>query len=61
MSDTGSTRAGAQPGGSAELQPVPTGSATGARVAAVALWVVVGLGLAYGVSQAVVTAAKLFG
>lgn len=39
----------------------PGPSATGAKVAAVGLWVVVVAGLAYGVSQALVTAGKLFG
>ena len=62
MSDTGATRAGDSTGGTGrEVQPAPTGSATGAKVAAVGLWVVVGLGLLYGISQAVTTAAKLFG
>lgn len=39
----------------------PGTSAAGAKAAAVGLWVVVAAGLAYGVSQAVMTAGKLFG
>jgi hypothetical protein len=60
--NTGATRAGAQPtqtGGA--VQPVPTGSADVAKAAAIGLWIVVGVGLLYGVSQAVITAGKLFG
>ncbi len=60
--DTGATRAGAQPtqtGGA--VHPVPTGSAGVAKAAAIGLWIVVGVGLLYGVSQAVITAGKLFG
>jgi hypothetical protein len=60
--NTGATRAGAQPtqtGGA--VQPVPTGSADVAKAVAIGLWIVVGVGLLYGVSQAVITAGKLFG
>ncbi len=36
-------------------------SATGAKAAAVGLWIVVAASLTYGVSQALMTAGKLFG
>lgn len=51
----GSRGAGSGPG------PGDGRPATGAKAAAVGLWVVVAAGLAYGVSQALVTAGKLFG
>lgn len=58
MSEPGAHRPAAQQ--SAPSSAAPT-SARGATAAAVGLWVVVAAGLAYGVSQALRTAGKLFG
>lgn len=53
----GSTRAGGSRG-APEVEAVPVGGAT--QAAAIGLWVVVGAGLVYGISQTAVKVVALF-